>query len=94
MMLRFKNGAVLQFENASKKDAELSITTGKNAFFYILAHNLEKFSSVAMIEGDRSLLEPVSYTHLDVYKRQGLAFGGHHSQREFIGCQQVGHLVM
>ncbi len=57
MMLRFKNGAVLQFENASKKDAELSITTGKNAFFYILAHNLEKFSSVAMIEGDRSLLE-------------------------------------
>lgn len=54
--IRFKNGTVLQHENTTHPDAELSITTSKNALFYILQKDSDKLSEVAKIEGDKDLL--------------------------------------
>ena len=56
-MLRFKNGAVLQYENAADPKAALSITTGKNALFYILKGQPDKLSEAAKMEGDTELLK-------------------------------------
>lgn len=55
--VRFKNGTVLQYENAVHPEAELSITTNKNALFYILENDLAKFSEAAKVEGDEELLK-------------------------------------
>lgn len=55
--IRFKNGTVLQYENTSHPDAELSITTNKNALFYILEGEQSKFEEAAKMEGDVGLLQ-------------------------------------
>ena len=56
-ILQFKNGAVLQYENAADTKAALSITTSKNAIFYILQNQLSKLNEVAKIEGNTELLK-------------------------------------
>lgn len=41
-MLRFINGALLQFENTLKRDTDLLLTTSKNTLHYILTSDMEK----------------------------------------------------
>ena len=56
-MLRFKNAALLQFEDTLNEGADLSINTSRTALFLILEKKLEEFSNLAKIEGDGALLE-------------------------------------
>ena len=56
-MLRFKNGVLLQFENAKDQNAALSITTARQALFYILLGKPGEFAKVAKIEGKQELLK-------------------------------------
>jgi len=56
-MLRFKNGVILQFENAKDQNAALSITTARQALFYILLGKPGEFAKVAKIEGKQELLK-------------------------------------
>lgn len=56
IMLRFKNGAVLQYEDAADPKAALSITTGKNALLYILQGQPDKLLEAAKTEGNTELL--------------------------------------
>mgnify|MGYP002732347624 CR=1 FL=1 len=58
-MLRFKNGALLQYENASDPNAKFSITTAKNALFYILQGQPGNLAKVAKLEGNTALLSLV-----------------------------------
>lgn len=57
VMLRFKNGAVLKYENASDPNADLSITTGQKTLFYILLGQPGELAKVAKIEGNQELLK-------------------------------------
>lgn len=59
-MLRFKNGAVLQFENDTNPNAELSITTQKNVFLYLIQNQPEKFMENAKIDGDTQYLSLIT----------------------------------
>ncbi|MDI9395143.1 MAG: alkyl sulfatase C-terminal domain-containing protein [Euryarchaeota archaeon] len=56
-MLRFKNAALLQFEDTLNEGADLSINTSRTVLFLILEKKLEEFSNLAKIEGDGALLE-------------------------------------
>lgn len=56
-MLRFKNGVILQFENAKDQNAALSITTARQALFYILLGKPGELAKVAKIEGKQELLK-------------------------------------
>ncbi len=56
-VLKIVSGVLLQFEGDWDEDAEVSITTGKNALILLLRGNLEGFRAVADIQGDSALLE-------------------------------------
>lgn len=56
-MLRFKNGVLLQYENAKDQHAALSITTARQALFYILLGKPDELAKVAKIEGKHELLK-------------------------------------
>ena len=57
MMIRFKNGALLQYENASSDSADLTITCPKNALALILKKDMDKITASMKLEGDTSKLE-------------------------------------
>ncbi len=57
VMLRFKNGALLQCHNMSSDSADLTITCPKNALTLILQRDMEKISELMELEGDISKLE-------------------------------------
>lgn len=56
-MLRFKNGVLLHHENTTSDEADLTITTVKNALFYIIQHNTEGIAQAMKLEGDTTLLD-------------------------------------
>ncbi len=56
-VLRVVSGVLLQFEGDWDEDAEVSITTGKNALILLLRGNLDGFRAVASVQGDSALLE-------------------------------------
>lgn len=56
-MLRFNNGALLQYSNTSSDSADLTITCPKNALALILQRDMEKISASMKLEGDVSKLE-------------------------------------
>ena len=57
IMLRFNNGALLQYHNTSSDSADLTITCPKNALTLILQKDMEKINAVMKLEGDVSKLE-------------------------------------
>ncbi len=57
IMLRFNNGALLQYYNTSSDSADLTITCPKNALALILQKDIEKIRAVMKLEGDVSKLE-------------------------------------
>ena len=54
-VLHVKNGVLLVYENASRADAEASITCPKNALLYIVSGNFDALSAVPM-EGSTELI--------------------------------------
>ncbi len=57
IMLRFNNGALLQYHNTSSDSAELTITCPKNALALILQRDMKKIGASMKLEGDVSKLE-------------------------------------
>ncbi len=57
IMLRFNNGALLQYENTSSDSADLTITCPKNALALILQRDMKKITASMKLEGDVSKLE-------------------------------------
>ncbi len=57
ILLRFNNGALLQYHNASSDSADLTITCPKNALILILQKDMDKISKSMKLEGDISKLE-------------------------------------
>ena len=57
ILLRFNNGALLQYHNASSDSADLTITCPKNALILILQKDMDKISKSMKFEGDISKLE-------------------------------------
>ena len=58
-VLRFYGGVMLIFEDHNDPEAELSITTAKNALFYLLNAQEEELKKYAKIEGDDTLLTKI-----------------------------------
>ena len=57
IMLRFNNGALLQYHNTSSDSADLTITCPKNALALILQRDMQKIRAAMKFEGDISKLE-------------------------------------
>lgn len=57
IMLRFNNGALLQYHNTSSDSADLTITCPKNALALILQRDMKKIGASMKLEGDVSKLE-------------------------------------
>lgn len=57
IMLRFNNGALLQYHNTSSDSADLTITCPKNALALILQKDMEKIGASMKLEGDVSKLK-------------------------------------
>ncbi len=57
IMLRFNNGALLQYGNTSSDSADLTITCPKNALALILQRDMKKINASMKLEGDVSKLE-------------------------------------
>ncbi len=57
IMLRFNNGALLQYYNTSSDSADLTITCPKNALALILQKDMGKIRAVMKLDGDVSKLE-------------------------------------
>lgn len=55
--LRFKNGVLLHYENALSDTPDLTITTVKNALFYIIQHNTEGIAQTMKLDGQTELLD-------------------------------------
>ncbi len=57
IMLRFNNGALLQYENAQSESADLTVTCPKKALALLLSGDMSKVKSAMKLEGDASKLE-------------------------------------
>ncbi len=57
IMLRFNNGALLQYANTSTDSADLTITCPKNALALMLQRDMKKISASMKLEGDASKLK-------------------------------------
>ena len=55
-LLQIKNGVVLVYENTSIHDADIEITTKKNALLYFMQGNMAAFQKSAQIKGDAEKL--------------------------------------
>ncbi len=55
-LLRVLDGVLLQFAGATGEDADLQITTGKNALLLLLNRDLDTFLQNAQVTGDTDLL--------------------------------------
>ena len=58
-LLKFYGGVMLVFKNYNDPDAELSITTAKNALFYFLSDQEDELKKVSQIKGDEKLLTKI-----------------------------------
>ena len=56
-------------------------------FVHPLANDFEDFLRLLLACSDSAALEPVSYTHLDVYKRQGQGCGDEGVAGYILGIQ-------
>ena len=54
----------------------------------------DKDLNQAIRQSDNTLLTPVSYTHLDVYKRQGVIFVCNTLEQKFITCYEANDILM
>ncbi len=57
IMLRFNNGALLQYENAQSDSADLTVTCPKKALALLLQGDMAKIKASMKLEGDISKLE-------------------------------------
>ncbi len=57
IMLRFNNGALLQYEDAESDSADLTVTCSKKALALLLQGDMEKITASMKLEGDASKLE-------------------------------------
>ncbi len=55
-LIRVVNGVLLQFEGGDSAEADLQITTGKNALLLLVSNNLDAFLEAANVTGDTALL--------------------------------------
>ncbi|MBQ7123279.1 MAG: MBL fold metallo-hydrolase [Oscillospiraceae bacterium] len=56
-MLRIKNGVILVCKNTTSEEADITVTTPKNSFIYLISGNPDAFSAIAKVEGDTELFE-------------------------------------
>ncbi len=72
IMLRFNNGALLQYADASSDSADLTITCPKNALALILQKDMDKINASMKLEGDISKLELI-VNNLNEFEMSGNA---------------------
>ena len=69
-VLRFKNGVLLVFADTQDENAEISITTAKNALFLILQRNAEGVAKNIKVDGNGELLN-LLMQNLDAFSMGG-----------------------
>ena len=56
IVIQCVNGVILQYHDMSSDEAELSVTTTKNALFYLIQRDMDSFAKAAQMEGDSTVL--------------------------------------
>ena len=56
IVIQCVNGVILQYHDMSSDEAELSVTTTKNALFYLIQRDMDSFTKAAQMEGDSTVL--------------------------------------
>ncbi len=57
IMLRFNNGALLQYHNTSSESADLTVTCPKNALVFVIQRNTDGINASMKLEGDATKLQ-------------------------------------
>ncbi len=72
--IKVNNGVILQFKDKQSKDADLTVTTAKDALMLIVSNDLANFEKVAKMSGDKAVLEKLANNMTEIAVGQNASF--------------------